>query len=90
VCVARVLLLFPSPSPPELCSSDAPSTAFSKLFPRGHVRLSDESRPGLIDRFSKALTFKTVTTGKNSYDAHQLLSFIEFLHQSEFSFRHVF
>ena len=83
ICVARVLIYFPNAPPAELCTSDTPSPAFAKLFPRGrHVRLSEETRPGLISRFSQALKFKTITTGKNSYDAQQTLALISFLQQS--------
>lgn len=85
VCVARVLIYFPTPKAPEVCSDDAPSTAFAKLVPGGHVRLSDQSRPGLIKRFSRALSFKTITRGKHMYDSNQLLAFIDFLRDCELS-----
>jgi carboxypeptidase PM20D1 len=66
ICAFRALVYFPKPQPEEDCRK---STTHETI---------DDKR-GVIRRFSEALRFKTITTGKNSYNKDELIRFVSFL-----------
>ena len=72
VCILRAVFLFPSPKEDEQCGTSA-----------SHKRIDETTRPGIVDRFSQALRFRTITRATKQYDADQLLQLTAFLRKGE-------
>ena len=70
ICVLRAVLLFPTPKAAQQCASTP-----------NHRRIDESSRPGVIERFSQALRFQTVTRGTKQYNLDQLLQLTAFLQE---------
>lgn len=73
VCVYRAIFIFKKPIQPIECASDL-----------SHVPINEQTRPGVIDRFSRAIQFRTITSGTRKYDALELERLIQFLYDSRY------
>lgn len=68
-CILRVFILFPQPNQPVACDDQPNHQAITIDQP-------------IVDRFRKALTFKTISWSIGNYNGDELVRFRSFIQQS--------